>query len=164
MALSRSTLGFGLLFTAVAATALLPPDVAAQRSVAPEKRSEKPALKPGEIDVEKSRVYVLVGKKGLGHGHGVEGKIKSGSINLNADKDSGAIEFDMASFIADTDEARKYVELKGTIGESTRDKVTKSMLGPEVLDVEEFPTAKFKIKSTTVKREKKDGDSVVLKG
>src|SRR5258708_36006536 len=122
MALPKSTLWFGLLLTAVLAAALRPPDVTAQRSAAPEKRSEKTPLKPGDIDVEKSRIYVLVGKKGLGHEHGVEGKIKSGAIDLAAEKDPGAIEFDMASFTADTDEARKHVELKGTIGGSMRDK------------------------------------------
>jgi polyisoprenoid-binding protein YceI len=164
MVISKSALGFALLLIAVLSTARLSPAVHAQRPATPEKPSEKRALKPGDVDVEKSRVYVLVGKKGLGHEHGVEGKIQSGAIDLKADRDPGAMEFDMASFVADTDEARKYVELKGTTGESTRDKVTKTMLGPEVLDVEEFPTATFKIKSRAVKHGKKDGDTVVLKG
>jgi polyisoprenoid-binding protein YceI len=124
----------------------------------------KPALKPGQIDVEKSRVYVRVGKKGLGHEHGVEGKIKSGKIDLNAGKSTGEIEFDMASFLADTDEARKYVELKGTTGESTRDKVTETMLGAAVLDVEQYPTALFKIKARDLKKTKMADDTVVLKG
>jgi len=110
----------------------------------------KPALKPGEIDVEKSRVYIRVGKKRLGHEHAVEGKIKSGSIDLNAAKEVGDIEFDMTSFLADTDEARKYVELKGTTTQSTREQVTETMLGERVLDVEQFPTATFKIKSRGV--------------
>src|SRR5262245_36616461 len=52
---------------------------------------KKPALKPGQIDIEKSRVYVRVGKKKLGHEHGVEGKIKSGSIDLDAKKNLGEI-------------------------------------------------------------------------
>ena len=38
-----------------------------------------------------------------------------------------------ASFSADTDEARKYVELKGNIAESTREQVTQTMLGSDVL-------------------------------
>src|SRR5262245_5305597 len=107
-----------------------------QRS-APAESTQKPALKAGEIDLEKSRVYVYVGKKGFGHEHAVEGKIKSGSINLNADKDLGEIVFDMKSFTADSDKARKYVELEGTTGEEAREKVTETMLGPQVLDVEE---------------------------
>src|SRR6266481_6417029 len=53
------------------------------------KSPAKPALKPGQIDVQKSRVYVYVGKKGLGHVHGVEGQIKSGSINVKGDKAVG---------------------------------------------------------------------------
>src|SRR5262245_60989831 len=76
------------------------------------KPAKKPEPKPGQIDLEKSRVYVRVGKKGLGHEHGVEGKIKSGTIDLSASKNIGEIEFDMATFLADTAEARKFVELK----------------------------------------------------
>src|SRR5579863_4179241 len=107
----------------------------------------KPAPKPGQIDVEKSRVYIRVGKKKLGHEHGVEGRIKSGSVDLDGMKNPGEIEFDMTSFLADTDEAREHVDLQGTIAEATREKVTETMLGPSVLDTEKFPTAKFKIKS-----------------
>jgi len=134
----------------------------AQRS-APADSKQKPALKAGEIDLEKSRVYVYVGKKGFGHEHAVEGKIKSGSINLNADKDLGEIVFDMKSFTADSDEARKYVELEGTTSEETREKVTETMLGPQVLDVEEHPTATFKIKSRT-KRKTDAGEAYVFEG
>lgn len=164
MAVSRSLVWVRLILMAGAVTTLIRPPAFAQQSTSREKRSEEAPLKPGDIDAEKSRVYVLVGKKGLGHEHGVEGRIKSGSIRLNADKDPGTIEFDMESFLADTDEARKYVELKGNVSESTRDRVTKAMLGPDVLDVEEFPTARFKIKSRQLIKSKKDGDSVVLKG
>lgn len=124
-----------------------------------------PVLKPGQIVLEKSRVYALVGKTGLGHEHGIVGKIKAGKLNLNAAEDVGEIEFDMTSFLADTNEARKFVELKGATGESTRDKVTQTMLGESVLDVEEFPTATFTIKSRELRREsKKSGPGVVLKG
>lgn len=114
------------------------------------KTPAKPPLKPGQMDLEKSRVYIYVGKKGLGHAHGVEGKIKSGSINSDvyaAAEITGEIVFDTASFSADTEEARKHVELKGTIKDSTREEVTETMKGPDVLDVEQFPTAKFKFKS-----------------
>jgi len=115
------------------------------------KASGKPSLKPGQIDVDKSRVYVYVGKKRLGHAHAVEGKIKSGSINVKVEKQaheiSGEIVFDMVSFSADTDDARKQVELEGSIAESTREQVTETMNGPDVLDVQQFPTATFTIKS-----------------
>jgi polyisoprenoid-binding protein YceI len=164
MAISKRSFSFGLLLTVIVVAALVSPQAQAQRSASPEKRAGKATLKAGEIDVEKSRIYVLVGKKGLGHEHGVEGRIKSGSLSPNAEKDPGEIEFDMESFVADTDEARKYVELKGSIGESTRDKVTKTMLGAEVLDVEEFPTATFRIKSRHLSKDKKEGDTVTLKG
>ena len=100
----------------------------------------------------------------MGHEHGVEGKIKSGSIDLKATKNLGEIEFDMASFSADTDEARKYVDLEGTIAESTRDKVTETMLGPSVLDAEQFPTATFKIKSREIKKDERRWRSDPLKG
>lgn len=130
----------------------------------PVKRSGKLALKPGQIDLEKSRVYVHVGKKRFGHAHAIEGKIKSGSINVNGDKAVGEIVFDMASFTADTDEARKQVELKGTIAESTREQVTETMNGPDVLDVEQFPTAVFKIKSGTLRGEGKAATVYNLEG
>src|SRR5262249_50651484 len=94
----------------IAVLALLPaalagrsPPAAAQEDETAVKAVKKPELKPGEIDREKSRVYVRVGKKGLGHEHGVEGKIKSGTIDLSAAKNTGEIEFDTASFLADSD-------------------------------------------------------------
>jgi polyisoprenoid-binding protein YceI len=147
----------------VAMAGCLPP-AAGQEQKTAAKAAKKPALKPGEIDLEKSRVYVRVGKKGFGHEHGVEGKIKSGTIDLSAAKNTGEIEFDMASFLADTDKARQVVELKGTTAEATRDKVTETMLGAAVLDVEQYPTAKFKIKERELKKTKTADDTVVLKG
>jgi polyisoprenoid-binding protein YceI len=125
---------------------------------------EKPPLKPGEIELEKSRIYVRVGKLRLGHEHAVTGEIKSGKIDLSATKDVGEIEFDMASFTADSDEARKYVELKGSIAESTREKVTDTMRGADVLDVENFPTARFKIKSAVPHAERGGERSYDLDG
>lgn len=127
---------------------------------------KKPAPRPGEIDVEKSRVYVFVGKKGLGHEHGVEGRITSGTIRLNVAQKAGEIEFDMTSFLADTDEARKFVGLQGSTAESTRKKVTEAMLGEAVLDVEEFPAATFRIESSTLTRarSKNEPDTVEFKG
>ncbi len=116
---------------------------------------KKQALQPGQIDPEKSRVYIHVSKKRLGHDHAIEGRIKSGSFNLKSDKstvkDAGQIEFDLGSFSADTDAARKHVELKGAIAESTREQVTETMLGSDVLDVEQFPQATFKIKSADLR-------------
>lgn len=110
-------------------------------------RSNSGAESPGSIDVERSRVYVFVRKSGLGHEHAVEGRVKSGTIHLGQAKKSGALEFDMTSFDADTEAARKYLSLKGTTSDSVRQKVNDNMLGGSVLDVERFPTATFAIES-----------------
>jgi polyisoprenoid-binding protein YceI len=164
MAQGKCSLRWAVLVAGIGAAAIWLPDAAGQPPREKAKPAERTALKPGQIDVEKSRVYVLVGKKGLGHEHGIEGKIKSGSIDLQADKNAGVIEFDMASFTADTDEARKSVELKGTISETTRDKVTETMRGGSVLDVEQFPTATFKIKSRAAVPARIGGPWYTLKG
>jgi polyisoprenoid-binding protein YceI len=118
-----------------------------------------PALQPGDIDVERSRIYVHVGKKKLGHEHAVAGRVKSGRLRLDAAKDAGVIEFDMAAFTADADDTRKVVGLKGEIAESTRAKVSETMRGPEVLDVEKHPTARFRIASSRL--EKPEGQATV---
>lgn len=128
------------------------------------KKTETPALKPGQIDLEKSRVYVYVGKKRLGHVHAVEGKIKSGTINLDAGKIPGEIVFDMTSFAVDTDVARKYVDLKGAIAESTQEQITETMQSADVLDVKKFSTATFKIKSSRQTKTTTNGHSIELKG
>jgi polyisoprenoid-binding protein YceI len=129
---------------------------------------KKPILKPGQIDPEKSRVYIHVSKKRLGHDHAIEGRIKSGSVNLKSDKstvkEAGQIEFDLASFSADTDAPRKEVELKGAIAESTREQVTQTMLGSDVLDVEQFPEATFKIKSADYRSVKGSDPVYTLQG
>lgn len=116
----------------------------AQAKAAPAQAKAPPA-QPGDIDLGVSRVYIFVGKTGLGHEHGVEGKLKSGHLDLPAK--SGELVFDMASFDADTPAARKHVGLEGETSESTRKQVNANMLGPAVLDVEKFPTARFVINS-----------------
>ena len=102
---------------------------------------------PGDVDLERSRVYVFVGKTGLGHEHGVEAKLKSGHLDWAEKSGSGELVFDMESFDADTEEARAHVGLEGEIKESTRQQVNANMRGPSVLDVEKFPTATFTIKT-----------------
>src|SRR6185503_19095830 len=57
---------------------------------------------PGDVYLPYSRVYVFVGKTGLGHEHGVIGSIKQGRIDLSAARDAGGLLFDMTSFEADT--------------------------------------------------------------
>ncbi|QDU55708.1 YceI family protein [Aeoliella mucimassa] len=108
----------------------------------------KPAQKeyhPGDFYLESSHVYTLVGKTGLGHEHGVVGEIKSGELHLGSAKDAGEIVFDMTSFVADTDAARKYVGLEGTSSASTQQQVTDNMLGDQVLNVKKYPTATFRV-------------------
>ena len=125
---------------------------------------EKAPAQPGQIDLKRSSIYVHVEKTGLGHEHGIEGKVKSGAIRLGAKSDAGSIEFDMTSFTADTDRARKYVGLEGSTSASTREKVNKNMLGADVLDVENYPKATFAIVSALHKKSKQGKPVVELKG
>ncbi len=101
----------------------------------------------GTVDIAKSRVYIFVGKTGFGHDHGVEGRLKSGSVKLGAAQQAGQLVFDMRSFDADTPAARRYVGLGGTTDASTRSQVNANMKGAAVLNVQRFPTATFEIQS-----------------
>jgi polyisoprenoid-binding protein YceI len=74
----------------------------------------------------------------------VEGKVKSGKLTLGGE---GEIVFDMKTFTADTAEARQRFSLKGKVSSSEAKKVTTAMLSDQVLDVEKFPTATFRITS-----------------
>jgi polyisoprenoid-binding protein YceI len=104
-------------------------------------------LKPGEIEVQASRVYVFVGKTGLGHDHGIEGRLRSGQLNLGAKEKAGRLEFDLRTFVADTAAARQYVGLGGQTDRKTADKVTANMQSAAVLDVARFPIATFDLGS-----------------
>ena len=100
---------------------------------------------PSQIDIKASHVYIYVGKVGLGHEHAVVGQLKSGVIRIGAPSDAGKIVFDMTSFVADTQDARKYIGLKGTTSDSMQRDVTANMQGEHVLDVARYPTAVFEI-------------------
>ena len=104
-------------------------------------------LAPGDVDTSISRVYVHADKTGFGHEHGIESLLKAGHLQLGAQQNPGELVFDMASFKADTDEARRYVGLEGSTDASTRQQVDANMLGPDVLDVKQYPTAVFKVTS-----------------
>ena len=54
-------------------------------------------LSPGDIDTELSRVYVFVGKKRLGHEHGMEGLVREGEIHVGSSDHPGEIVFDMTA-------------------------------------------------------------------
>ncbi|MCA9035474.1 MAG: YceI family protein [Planctomycetaceae bacterium] len=116
--------------------------------------SQQPAAQSGDIDTVASRVYIFVGKTGLGHDHGVEGRIKSGSVKLDTDQNAGSVVFDMRSFDADTNAARRAVGLSGSTDASTRQQVNANMKGSGVLDVQRFPTATFQIDSSKASSQK----------
>lgn len=113
-------------------------------------RADQAATGAAAVDAAKSRVYVRVGATGLGHEHGVVGQLRSGHIRLGASDEAGRLVFDMASFRADTDEARSYVGLAGQTDASTQQQVTANMLGGAVLDVARYPTAEIALRSAAL--------------
>ena len=119
----------------------------AGRSVSPQREKEQAQLAAGDVVLSRSRIYVLVGKTGLGHEHGVIGNLQSGQVLFGSKESAGQLVFDMASFDADSQAARKYVGLKGETDNNTRKQVNANMLGPDVLDTKKFPTATFTIDS-----------------
>jgi polyisoprenoid-binding protein YceI len=103
------------------------------------------------VDLQLSRVYIRVGKTGLGHEHGVEGRLVSGNIQLGATQNAGELVFDMPTFTADTHTARTHVGLKGETDAATQQKVNSNMRGPDVLDVAKYPQAIFRIRSAKLR-------------
>ena len=103
-------------------------------------------LRPSQIDTDLSRVFIFVDKTGFGHQHGVEGRLKGGYLRV-AKESAGKIMFDMPSFLADTQNARRRVGLEGASSEQEQEQVTANMIGPLVLDVAQFPTALFTVSS-----------------
>ena len=95
----------------------------------------KSTVHPGDVNTQVSRVYTFVDKTGLGHQHAIEGKLVSGNLKVGASVDAGQMVFDMNSYDADTERARRYIGLEGTTGESTRSQVNANMRGRYVLDV-----------------------------
>jgi hypothetical protein len=90
-----------------------------------------------------SRVYIKVAASGrMGHEHGVEGRLASGTIAVGARE---SLAFAMKSFVADTPAARQALGLNGTVSASDQRNVTETMLGREVLDVDRYPTASYAI-------------------
>ena len=104
---------------------------------------QKPALQPGDINCDYSRVYIFVDRSNsLGHVHGVEGRVKSGHLLLNQNQ-PGSLVIDAQSFDADTPAGRAAFGLADDIDQGTRQKVNDNMKGPEVLNVSQFPEAKL---------------------
>jgi polyisoprenoid-binding protein YceI len=156
----RRTAILSLLPLAIIAGFAARPTIAQEE--APPSPAEKSQPRKGDVDVERSRVYAFVGKTGFGHEHGVVGRLKGGSIRLGAKQNAGQLEFDLASFQADTPEARHYVRLHGESDNSTREQVTANLLGKYVLDIEQFPTATFVIDSAVpLKKTRSNGPRYV---
>ncbi len=107
------------------------------------RRAETKTFEPGDLQLDASEVFVFVGKTGFGHEHAVAGKLASGNLVLDASAPGGELVFDLASFDADTDAARRYIGLSGVTDADTRRQVNENMRGQAVLDVPKHPTAVF---------------------
>jgi polyisoprenoid-binding protein YceI len=92
-----------------------------------------------QVATGSSRVYIKVtSATRLGHNHGVEGRLASGEVSLGG---PGMLVFDMASFTADTPQARQYVGLPDQLSASDAAKVNANLRSGEVLDVGRYPQA-----------------------
>ena len=140
--LNDCSLPLGLLLSlSVALTLGLTNNCAGQEELAKSPKSLE--LRPGDLNLEFSRVYIFVDKtNNLGHSHGVEGKLKSGRV-LADTQEPVSLVFDMRSFVADTPTARKLFGIEAEIDAATVKKVNQNMLGKEILDVQGFPEAIF---------------------
>lgn len=114
---------------------------------APAEASAAAQLQHGQLDLLHSHVYIRVGKARIGHEHAVVGNLIKGELHLSAaddpKQDPGQLVFDMTSFQADGDAARRYLGMNDSIDGTTAKQVTENMLGKEVLDVRNYPTATF---------------------
>ena len=139
---------FATIALSVAATAQTPatPRTADNRSANPRGAI---VYDTDDVHVGSSRVFIHVYKTGLGHEHGVVGLLKRGRIALDQAQGGGELVFDMQSFDADSDEARRFFGLAGSTEASTRQQVNANMHGAAVLDTQTHRTATFKIKSVT---------------
>ncbi len=129
--------------------------VAQTAQLSPAPAAAPPA--PGDVDLVASRVYVFVGKTGLGHNHAVSGLLQAGRVAVGAADQAGMLVFDMRSFTADTVEARKALGLPGETDASTQKQVQANMTGPDVLDVARHPTATFQIRSALSSKQQVQG-------
>jgi polyisoprenoid-binding protein YceI len=132
--------------------------VFACQATSPVDGAENQVVAPGAISTEASRVYIFVGKTGLGHEHAVIGKLKSGELHLGATQNAGQLVFDMTSFTADTAEARQALGLSGTTEASTQQQVNTNMRGTAVLNTAKFPTAEFRIDSAMARGMNSEGE------
>jgi hypothetical protein len=132
----RTAVVAGILVACTAAT-----DTHAQTTQPGETQPPQKVWVPGEVHPGNTRIYVHVFKTGLGHEHAVVGRVKDGVIHLGATQNAGRVVADLTSFVADLEYARKLLGLPGETDAETQKKVNANMLGQEVLDVLQFPTA-----------------------
>ncbi len=99
------------------------------------------------VDPRQSRVYVHVYATGLGHEHGVLGMLKGGKLVFGPGQQGGEMVFDMRRFHADDPAARRAVGLAPDRSQAEQREVTAIMLGPHILDVARYPTARFTVRS-----------------
>ena len=109
---------------------------------------QRQTTRPGELNTDASRVFTFVEGTGMGHSHGVEAKLSSGSLVLGVSDNAGQLVFDMKTFDADTPLARKVVGLNGTSANWMRKQVTKEIHSNKILHSSEFPTSTFEIASS----------------
>lgn len=104
--------------------------------------------RPGDVNLEHSRVYAFVDKGGMiGHTHAVMGRLKQGRLSLGAPQQAGELVIDMPSFDADSDLARRYIGLEGSTADWMRKQINDHMHGSKGLDTKRFTTAVFRIDS-----------------
>lgn len=117
----------------------------AQPARQPTAQPARPGPASGQVELTHSKVYIHVDKTSIGQEHAVIGNLQSGALRFaaadNAQQDSGELVFDMTTFEADTLAARKYLGLSEAVDDATRQQVTATLRGKEVLHVRRFPTA-----------------------
>ena len=123
------------------------PVMAVGQEATPRIRATRP--QSGEVNLEVSRVYVHAKKKGFGHEHAVIGQLASGTLHLER-APHGKLVFDMTSFRADGEQARKFVGLEGATDEATQKQVNENLLGKDVLNVRTYPKAEFEVTAVKI--------------
>jgi polyisoprenoid-binding protein YceI len=132
------------LFSAAVVTLTFAPAAFSQSQ---DRGARQKIYEPGDLELGASQVVVFVGKTGFGHEHAVSGRLKSGNLVLDPRSPGGEIVFDLTSFDADSDAARKYLGLEGSSDTETRRQVNENMYGKAVLNVSKHPTATFTLTS-----------------
>jgi polyisoprenoid-binding protein YceI len=104
-----------------------------------------------EIDAERSELVVRLFKGGVAaafaHNHVIRAAKFEGGAEFDPNKPAAAsiwVEVQTASLMADEPEIRKRFGLPKEISEKDRQGIQATMLSPKQMDVEEYPTMKFR--------------------